>query len=241
MEKLNQTRALITDDQFRSDVTSINSVLQNIYGTRLQNEFTSKLKTAKPNLYPEDIKKAGDDQHMAYVTAVNKELGAAQKKIRDAELFFLIENFSDGDLIRAQDFYKAYPALSKIQLSFENFRFFLDEIRAIFTADHKERWSVANDITLQLLKEKPAYVSFPDPQKQILFTNSIINYLTNNYKLDQLMIIRSYLGSLPGQKLMTSGFRIFAERVRVLEEIYKNNYAAFAALPMDQKRDSEFR
>ncbi|NDE89751.1 MAG: hypothetical protein EB059_01220 [Alphaproteobacteria bacterium] len=134
----------------------------------------------------------------------------------------------------------AYPKISNILLNYDHYRTLLNEVHAIYTADHKQKWEIASDITIGMLENKPLYVDFSDKKAENRFSNNVVNYLTNNFELRQLGIIKEFFGSTLGKKYITTVIALYNERYHTVEEIYKKNYPVFAEPEQEKKSGKEF-
>lgn len=241
MAKYRYSLLLFTDENLRKDYNNINNWKRNTYGPKLVQEYKKNLAAANPKMHPHDVEKNAEKRQEEYFDKNQKLLSAGSKLARQKELWKIIESFEDIEMERLKNFTEAYPLFVRCLISYESFVFFSYEIHAIFTPDHKAKWTIASDIVINLLKNKPSYISFSDKAKETAFYNNVVNYLTNNFKEPQLLKIAEFMSGSLGQRLLKISYETFEERVRLTEEIYSENYPYYAALPPEKQDDREFK
>lgn len=237
--KYNCVIKILDEPSLRSDLNWINYRLQNEYGPKLNKEYSAKLATAKPLMHPVDVGLATDQRKDDYFKKSSEDLAKLTKPMRDRELMFIIDNFEDAEMERIKNFYETYPKFEKALLDYDNYRTLTYEVHAIFTQDHRKRWDIAADISALLLQARPLYIVFADEKAENAFYNNLVNYLTNNFEVKQLGLIKEFLGSPLGQKYLTLLYRLFNDRYHAIDEAFKKNYNIFVELEQEKKSDKE--
>ena len=228
MPKYNFALKILATDELRSDLNWIHYRFQNESGPKLAKEYAQKLQAAKPAMHPDDVTLNADKRKAAYFKQSIADVTTLTKAMRDREVMAMIDAFEEPDMQRIKQFVEAYPKISNILLNYDHYRTLLNEVHAIYTADHKQKWEIASDITIGMLENKPLYVDFSDKKAENRFSNNVVNYLTNNFELRQLGIIKEFFGSTLGKKYITTVIALYNERYHTVEEIYKKNYPVFA-------------
>ena len=238
--KYNFTLKLMPEDELRSDLNWINYRMQNDFGPKMAKEFADKLSVQKPTLHPVDVGMMTDERKDAYFKKSAEDLVKITKPMRDREIMFIIDQFEDVDLERVKNFFEAYPKFANVLMNYDHYRTLTYEVHAVFTTDHRKRWNVAADIAVMLLQVKPVYIDFTDEKVENKFTNNVVNYLTNNFEMKQLQIIKEFMGSMTGQKYLGILYRLYGNRYHALQEVYKKNYPVYAEPEQEKKSGKEF-
>jgi hypothetical protein len=240
MDKYHDALKVFTETDARSDLNNINFRMQTDYAPQLLKEYKDALKFRDPKIHPTDAARQSEQRRDAFFEAAKKKLNDAIAPMRERETMFIINSFDDAGLERLRKFFEVYPKMNKALVSYENYMFFTREVHPIFSPDHKKKWEIASDLSVILLKNPPSYMDFSTEEKKTTVYNNLVNYLTNNFKVAQLETMRTFLGGPVGEKLISIAFRIFADRMRVVQEIYADEYPAFATLPQEKNDGSEF-
>ncbi len=239
--KYNFTLQLMPDEELRSDLNWINYRMQNDFAPKINKQYSEKLSALKPTMHPVDVSQETDRRKDDFFKQSSADLAKIAKPMRDRELMFIIDQFEEGELERIKNFFETYPKMAKVLMNYDHYRTLTYEVHAVYTPDHRKRWDIAADIAVMLLAKKPIYIDFTDEKVENRFTNNTVNYLTNNFDIKQLQIIKDFIGSPTGQKYITTLYRLYGDRYHALQEIYKKNYLLFAEPEPEKKSDKEFQ
>jgi hypothetical protein len=238
MDKYKYTREIFTDDLLTQDLNVINNYVQKRRGPYFITAYRKKLKEADPNIHPVDLQRQADARQEEYFNASGKRMADSAKSLGESETMFVIESFTPIQLERMRNFFRDYPKLSYVLPSLSNYLTFTRSIHAIYSKDHRDRWEVAADISKLLLDNQPVYMDFSTADRENAVYNNMVNYLTNNFNPKELAEIRDYLASSVGVKLRQVTYRIFTDRVRMVEDIYKGYEKIYSELP-EEKSDGK--
>lgn len=238
MDKYKYTREIFTDDLLTQDLNVINNYVQKRRSPYFITAYRKKLKAAKPDIHPVDLQSQTEARQEEYFTVAGKRMADSVKGLGESETMFVIESFTPIQLERMRNFFKLYPKISYVLPSMCNYLTFTRSIHAIYTKDHRKRWEVASDIAKLLLDNSPVYMDFASEERENAVYNNMVNYLTNSFDVNELVQIREYMDSEVGDKLRRVTYRMFTDRVRMIEDIYKSYEKIYSELPeenTDQK------